>query len=132
VQLRAVKRRHVDVLMALEERFIRLQPVEVVGAQAAKRAQTTVAEPFSQSFRESLGVPLRCSGVEFLALVDIEENALRRLPLPPLQFLLRGGDEVGKGVVACGESLDSLARQRRLVGVLGIELPQAGDGEEIG
>jgi hypothetical protein len=40
---------------------------------------------------------LRGPGVEFLALVDREEDALGGRPLPPLQLLLRGVDQVGEG-----------------------------------
>src|SRR5215510_8068163 len=82
MELSAVERRYIDVLMTSEERLVCLQPVEIIGAHTREDAQTAVTECVGQYLREALGFPSFGSGIKFLPLIDIEENAFRRLAFP--------------------------------------------------
>src|SRR5262245_11721015 len=114
--------------MTSEERLVCLQPVEIIGAHTREDAQTAVTECVGQYLREALGFPSFGSGIKFLPLIDIEENAFRRLAFPLLQFVLRGADQIRKPVVTDREVLGPSARQSSLVGILYVEVPQEGEG----
>ena len=128
VQLRAIEGRHVDVRMASEQRFVRLQLVEVVGPQAGEGEQARIGKTLAQQFGEAARLRRRSAGVELLALVEVEQKPSRRFALPLPDLFLRGADEIGELVFAGRESLHPFSRQRSLVGILRIELPQPREG----
>ncbi len=101
---------------------------KIVGPQAREGDEPAVTQTLGQHRGEAPGLGRGGAPVEFLALVHIEEDAGQRLALALLQFLLGGVDQLGERVVAAPQPFRPFARQRRLVGVSGVEKPQAGGG----
>ena len=72
-----------------------LQLVEIVRPQAREDYKAAVGEALGECRGKAPGVLGGGAGVELLALVDVEENAGRRLALALVHLLLGGTDQIG-------------------------------------
>ena len=90
-----VERGDIDVRVDLEQRLVCLQLVEIVSPQAGEDYKPAVGEALGERRGKTPGLLGGGAGVEFLALVHVEENARRRLALALVHLLLGGTDQIG-------------------------------------
>ena len=105
------------------ERLVALQLAEEVGAQAHHGVQAAVLHRLAQERREAAALPVAGTDIEFLALVDIEQEG-HRLGMLKLRVAAGGlVDQVGEGQLAAEQGIAPFGAAHRPFGAGAVDLP---------